>query len=213
MTATTPSLSTPWRLGLFAILAIVMVATRSNLIPLGTHIGSLPDATWAVFFIAGFYLRDSVRWAFPALMALAVGVDYAVISSQGLNFWQHYCVSPAYWFLVPSYAALWFGGAWLRQRYNGLHARELGLLLVGAIVAISVCYLVSNGSYYWLSDHWRTAAGATASFGGWIKNLGDWYLPFTGMTLVYVAIAAALHVIATLSHAMPALRAGDRQRH
>lgn len=197
MTATNPSLSTPWRLGVFAILAIVMVATRANLIHLGTHIGSLPDASWAVFFIAGFYLRGSVRWAFPALMALAVGVDYAVISGQGLSFWSHYCVSPAYWFLVPSYAALWFGGAWLRQRYDGLHARELGLLLVSAVAAASVCYLVSNGSYYWLSNHWQAAAGVTASFGGWMKNLGDWYLPFIGLTLVYVAIAAVLHVLAT----------------
>lgn len=195
MTASNPRLSTPWCFGLFAILAIVMLATRSNLISLGTHIGSLPDASWAVFFIAGFYLKGSVRWAFPLLMALAVAIDYFVISRQGISFWSHYCVSPAYWFLLPSYAALWFGGAWLRERYAGLHARELALLLGSVVVAVSVCYLISNGSYYWLSDHWLADAGAPRSFAGWTKNLGDWYLSFVGMALVYVAVAAVLHVL------------------
>lgn len=195
MTAANPSLSTPSRLGLFAILAIVMLATRSNLITLGTHIGSLPDASWAVFFIAGFYLTRSWRWAFPVLMGLAVAIDYAVITRQGISFWEHYCVSPAYWFLVPSYAALWFGGAWLRQRYDGLHVRDLALLLVSVVVAASVCYLISNGSYYWLSGHWLAGSNATRSLAGWGKNLGDWYLPFVGMALIYVVVAAVLHVL------------------
>lgn len=213
MTATDSNPSTSWRFGLFAILAIVMLATRSNLISLGTHIGSLPDASWAVFFIAGFYLRGSVRWAFPALMALAVAIDYFVITAQGLSFWSHYCVSPAYWFLVPSYAALWFGGAWLRERYAGLHARELGLLLVSVVVAASVCYLVSNGSYYWLSNHWQAASGATPSLAGWTKNLGDWYLSFVGMALVYVAIAAVLHVLAVRTLGwLPQGEAGKQRR-
>lgn len=53
MTATLP------RVGLFLVLALVMAATRIN------HFGALPDASWAVFFLAGFYLRGSARWAFP----------------------------------------------------------------------------------------------------------------------------------------------------
>jgi hypothetical protein len=188
MTASNSSLTTPWRLGLLALLAIVMLATRSHL--LSDHFGPLPDASWAVFFIAGFYLRGSARWAFPALMALAVGIDYAVITGQGIGFWQHYCVSPAYWFLLPSYGALWLGGTWLRARYTGLHARELGLLVASAVVAASACYLLSNGSFYWLS-----ASVPARSFAGWLENLGDWYLIFVRTTLVYVGVAAALHAL------------------
>src|SRR5690606_36139481 len=60
--------------GILALLAVVMLATRIN------HFGALPDASWAVFFIAGFYLRGWGRWAFPLLMALAVAIDYVVIS-------------------------------------------------------------------------------------------------------------------------------------
>ena len=196
MTAPNSSLTTSWRVGIFALLALVMVATRSHL--LTDHFFPLPDASWAVFFIASFYLRGSVRWAFPALMGLAVAIDYFVISSQGLGFWEHYCVSPAYWFLVPSYAALWFGGSWLRSRYAGLHVRELALLIASAIVVTSVCYVISNGSFYWLSQSWITAnpSAPVRSFGGWIENLGDWYLPFVRSTLIYIGVATGLHVAA-----------------
>ncbi|GAA0722139.1 hypothetical protein [Dokdonella soli] len=184
MNTANPSLSNIARAGILLILALVMLATRIN------HFGALPDASWAVFFVAGFYLRGSARWAFPALMALAVLIDFFVITSQGINFWSHYCVSPAYWFLVPSYGALWFGGSWLRQRYAGLHARELGLLIGSAAVAASVCYLVSNGSFYWIS-----ASVPARSFAGWMENLGDWYLPYLRTTLMYVGIATVLHAL------------------
>src|SRR5690606_22182741 len=80
------------------------------------------------------------------------------------------------------------------------------------VVAASVCYLISNGSYYWLGSHWLAASGATRSLAGWGKNLGDWYLSFVGMALVYVAVAAVLHVLAMQPlRALPA-RAGNRQR-
>ena len=84
------TLSNPQRAGILAILAIVMLATRVN------HFSALPDASWAVFFVAGFYLRGSARWAFPLLMALAVLIDFFVITGQGIDFWSHYCVSIAY---------------------------------------------------------------------------------------------------------------------
>lgn len=206
MPTASPTLSTTSRAGILLILALVMLATRIN------HFGALADASWAVFFIAGFYLpagssatgrasmrgsfnlRDSMLWAFLLLMALAVLIDFCVVTSQGISFWSHYCVSPAYWFLVPSYAALWIGGSLLRNRYAGLHVRELGLLLVSAVVATSLCYLISNGSFYWIS-----ANVPVRSFAGWLENLGDWYAPYLRTTLMYVVIAAALHVATVLT--------------
>jgi hypothetical protein len=181
------TLTNPQRAGIFAILALVMTATRVN------HFAALPDASWAVFFVAGFYLRGSARWAFPLLIALAVLIDFVVITSQGIDFWSHYCVSAAYWFLLPAYFSLWFGGAMLRRLYAGLSVRALGLLGAFLLVAVSTCYLISNGSYYWLSDGWL-AAGNVRSFAGWIENLGDWYVPYLRTSAIYVGIAAALHV-------------------
>ena len=212
-----PSLS--WRSGIFAVLALVMIATRSTL--LRDHLFPLPDASWAVFFVAGFYFSTGSREhlyglfsrslgmaSFVLLMALAVLIDYVVISAQGMGFWQHYCVSPAYWFLLPSYAALWIGGAFLRAHYRGLHAREFGLLVASALVAASVCFVISNGSFYWIS-----ASVPMRSFGGWIENLGDWYRPFVQTTLAYVAFAAIVHALAVqFLRWMPAGAGGQQRR-
>ena len=59
-----------------SLLALLMLATRSHVF---SHFTPVPDASWAVFFIGGFYLRGWGRWAFPLLMVLAVGIDWAVI--------------------------------------------------------------------------------------------------------------------------------------
>jgi hypothetical protein len=208
-TATSP-LSSVTRVGILLILALVMLATRTN------HFSALPDASWALFFVAGFYLSSadpsatartslrglldsSARWAFPLLMALAVLIDFFVITGQGMDFWSHYCVSVAYWFLVPSYAAMWLGGSLLRKYHTGLHVRELGLLIVCVVAATSVCYLISNGSFYWLSPSWINANAPVRSFSGWITNLGDWYLPYLRTSLMYVGVATMLHVATLLA--------------
>ena len=54
------------RFGIFLLLALVMAATRLH------HFSVIPDASWGIFFLAGFWLRGSARWAFPLLIAEAV---------------------------------------------------------------------------------------------------------------------------------------------
>jgi len=176
------------RLGIFSVLALVMAATRLH------HFDAIPDASWGVFFLAGFWLRGSARWAFPLLMAEAVLVDFFAITSQGLSFWSHYCVSPGYWFLVPSYFALWLGGSWLARHQAGLRASTLALAALALLVSEAVCYALSNASFYWLSP----TTAAARSIDGWLVNLGDWYLPFLGTTALYVAIGAVFHVLVSL---------------
>lgn len=168
------------------VLALVMGVTRIH------HLGMIPDASWAVFFVAGFYLHAHARWVLPVLFGVAVLVDAYVITAAGLNFWSHYCVSPAYWFLLPAYLSLWFGGHWLARQKVGLHWRSLGALSVALLLSASACYLLSNGSFYWLSDSWG-GVDAQRSLGGWFANLGHWYWPFLKVTTMYVTIAALLH--------------------
>ncbi|MBD8899455.1 hypothetical protein [Rhodanobacter sp. DHG33] len=181
--------TTTRRLAIFLALALVMGVTRFH--PSLLH-HALWDASWGVFFLAGFWLRGQGRWAFPLLMAEAVLVDYFVISGMGINFWDHYCVSAAYWFLVPSYGALWLGGSWLAKRQSGLDLRTLGLAVAALLVTEGACYLISNGSFYWIS----ASVPAPRSFGAWFANLGDWYLPFLGGTSLYVGLGAVVHVLA-----------------
>ncbi len=173
------------RYGIFAILALVMAGTRIN------HFAPLPDASWVVFFAAGFYLSRAWRWVLPALIVEAVLIDYLVITTQGISFWQHYCVSAAYWFLVPAYLSMWFGGVWLARNYHGLGMRELALAIVAFIVGENLCYLISNGSFYWLS----ASVPEPRSVGAWMENLGDWYLSYFESQGVYFVIAVALHAL------------------
>lgn len=169
-------------IALLAGLAAVMAATRLH------HFAVLPDASWAVFFVAGFYLRRWTAWAFPLLMALAVVVDYVVITAQGMDFWQHYCVSPGYWMLVPAYSSLWAGGLWLARQQGGTGAR-LGKLAMALVASVAVCQLFAQGGFYWMSD-----VVAQKSLGGWAKNYFDWVGPYLLTTTLYVGAAVALHV-------------------
>ena len=178
------TLSATQRAFIFLILALVMAGTRIN------HFAAIPDASWAVFFVAGFYLRGSWRWAFALLIAIAVLVDLLVITGQGLNFWQHYCVSPAYWFLLAAYGAMWAGGAFLRKFHTGSAAQGLGLLAACLLVSASVCFVISNGSFYWLSSQ-----VATRSFAGWVENMGHWYFGYLRTSVMYVLLATSLHLV------------------
>lgn len=177
------------RLVILLALAVVMAVTRIHLSLLHHNV---LDASWAIFFLAGFWLRGIGRWAFPLLMLEAVLIDYLVIHGQGIDFWSHYCVSLAYWFLIPSYFSLWLGGSWLAKHQLGLRLPTLGLAAVALMVSETVCYLVSNGSFYWLS----ASVPLPRSFVSWFANLGDWYLPFLETTALYVGIGAFVHVLA-----------------
>jgi hypothetical protein len=188
------------RLGTFLALALVMAVTRGAIHI--HHFEAFPDASWGVFFLAGFWLRGNARWAFPLLMAEAVLVDYLVISDQGIAFWSYYCVSPAYWFLIAAYGALWAGGSWLARHQSGLKLSTLGLAVAALLVSEAACFVVSNRSVYRLCAR----VPAPRSMGAWLENMGDWYLPFLQVTALYAGLGAALHVLVvqlkrTLAHA------------
>jgi len=178
---------------ILSLLVLLMAGTRIN------HFAPVPDASWAVFFIGGFYLRSWTRWAFPLLMGLAVVVDWAVISNQSINFWQHYCVSAAYWMLVPAYFAMWAGGMLLRRYYTGATLKSLGLLAASLIGSVALCHLIAQGSFYWIS-----ASVAEPSFAGWAKNYSDWLLPYMQTAAMYVGAAALVQVVVEATSKQPA---------
>ncbi len=175
---------------ILVLLAALMQVTRSHLPVLATHIGPVPDASWAVFFMAGFYLRGWSRWAFPLFMVLAMTVDYAVITGQGMDFWSHYCVSAAYWCLVPAYLALWVGGSLTARLAQQLSDnRTLVVACVALVASVVVCHLISQGSFYWISD-----SVVQPTLAGWWKNYSDWFVPFLRSTAIYVGLGAIVHV-------------------
>lgn len=187
-----------------SLLVLLMAATRSHAF---THFTPVPDASWAVFFIGGFYLRAWARWAFPALMLLAVGIDYAVIAGQGQAFFSHYCVSPGYWMLIPAHAAMWAGGHWLRSRYQGASLGALARTATVLPLATAACHLFAQGGFYWLSP-----AVARPDLAGWAANYGHWFLPYLAATAMFVAVAAVAQAAceAIVRHGAPAGRDARR---
>jgi hypothetical protein len=119
---------------------------------------------------------------------LAAGIDLSVIHYFGVS---NYCLTAAYAFNLPAYAVLWLGGLWLHREMRG--ALSDALRLAGsAIAALSVCFAITNGSFYWLGGRVREA-----SMAGWVENFSDWYLSYVITALLYVAIAAVAHVAVT----------------
>lgn len=163
-----------WLVG--GILLLVMLATR---IHVSNH---LQDASWAIFFLAGFYLR---HWlSFGVFMAAAVLIDYIAISQMGVS---SFCVTDAYVALVPAYGALYAAG----RGFGGMYRESLSALLplaASLLVGVVACEVISSGSFYAVSPRF-----ASEGLGGFVQDLGK-YLPHN------LAIAAFYVGIATLAH-------------
>ncbi len=122
----------------------LMLVTR------GKHFGSEfnpPDATLAIFFIAGVYLRHI---AYPALlMAFAILIDYFAIRN-GVSGW---CITPAYLFLIPTYLTMWFGG----KTFSSLDVASIsnGLALgTQLFVCSAMAFTISSGGFYLFSGYY-----------------------------------------------------------
>lgn len=176
--------SRPAQYGLFAALLTLMLATRFH------HFGDalhLPDASMAVFFLGGLYLRRHA--AFIAYLLAAVAIDYVAITGRGLSFFQHYCVTPSYAFLLLAYAALWYAG---RMYAPHMAARPRALLggLGVALLAASVSFLISNGAFYWWGGRYPQP-----HFAEYIERVWKWGPLFVRTTLGYVAAGFLAHAL------------------
>ena len=171
----------PRRPLLLALLAFSMAATRFN------HAGTAwlpPDASWAVFFIAGFYLGGEWRWALGMLLIEAVGIDFLAIRHYGIS---NYCATLAYWFILPAYSVLWLGGAWLHRHYRHAALPDFARLCASLLLSVTLCYLITNGSSYWLGGRI-----AHPDLGGWWSHFTRWYGHFLMVPCAYVGLAALL---------------------
>ena len=173
-------LSLPVQLSVAAFLALLMAATR------GHHFASLeylPSASWAVFFLAGVYLRPV--WFFPAFLLEAVLLDYSAITWGGVS---SFCVTPAYSLLLPAYGSLWLAGRWFAGHYRE-QLSCLWQLAVAVLAGAAICELLSSGGFYFFSG--RFADPQMAEFGARLLKYFPAYLTtITG----YVALAALLHI-------------------
>ena len=165
-----------WLVG--GILLLVMLATR-------VHVSDhLLDASWAVFFLAGFYLRNAV--SFGVFMAAAMAIDYVAVNQLGVS---DFCLSPAYWALVPAYGALFVSGRWFAGQYQGETFASLGKLIIAVIAGFAVSEVISSGSFYALSG---TFAEVTwGEFGAQLLKYSPHGLYIMSL---YLSAATLLHI-------------------
>jgi len=179
-------LSLPHPLPVGLLLAALMAATRSHHFATALH---LPDASWAVFFLAGALLPGWLPLA--GLLALAAAVDYLAITFGGVSA---FCVSPAYVALLPAYGALYLAGRWYAPRHRPT-VRSLLAFTGAALVGTAICELLSSGAFYFFSG--RFAEPTLAEFGVRLER----YFPnaLEGMALYLGAAVIAYAAFAAVA--------------
>lgn len=133
------------QIAIVILFVLLMAATRSHHVA-GLH--NLPDASWAIFFLAGQYVRRGI--VFALLAVLATAIDAIAIGWGGVS---DYCVTPAYAMLLPTYAALWLGGRWVARRMAEGRA-ALPTLVVAVGVSATIAELCSSGGFYFLGGRY-----------------------------------------------------------
>ncbi|OQX12897.1 MAG: hypothetical protein BWK73_13665 [Thiothrix lacustris] len=165
-----------WLVG--SVLLAAMLITRAHVTD------HLLDASWAVFFLAGFYLRNAL--AFGVFMATAVAIDYVAITKFGVS---DFCVSQAYVALVPAYGALYVAGRWFAGQYQGETLATLGKLMLAVVVGFAVSEVISSGSFYAFSGTFADIN--LQEFAGRLMK----YAPHGLYVMsLYLAIATLLHL-------------------
>lgn len=164
-------------IALCALLMLLMAATRSHHFDSLNH---LPDASLAAFLLAGFYLPFI---AFPVLLVVAGLADYFAFNYAGVSDW---CFSPAYWFLIPTYAVLFYAGRFYATRHSQTW-RSLGLFTVIAFAATSVAFVISSGSFFLFSG--RFAEMSALQYAG---SVAKYFLPYQVSAFMYLSVAVAI---------------------
>jgi hypothetical protein len=163
------------------LFAVLMIITRSHHF-ISLH--NLPGASWAVFFLAGVYLR--AVWSLAGFLALTWVLDYAAYAWGGASA---FCLTPAYTFLLPAYASLWFAGRWYASRHQYAW-RSLMPLFLSILSGLILCELFSSGGFYFFSGRFADTT--------WFEFLGrtSVYFPmYVESFLYYAGLAIALHWI------------------
>lgn len=160
-------------------LAGLMAATRFN------HFGSpvsLPDASLAVFWLAGLYLRP--YWL-PLFIVEAGLLDWVSIAG-GVSDW---CVTPAYGFLIPTYGCLWLLAR--RHAWRGrVEWRTLPSLVGSLGLALMLAFAISNTSFYLLSGYFGDLGLAE-----YARAVLRYFPAYAGYAYVYAAAGLAVHAV------------------
>lgn len=127
-----------------AILTLLMLATRTHHFASFNH---LPSASIAIFFLAGMYLRNIKAFWFFYILTLIVDLASSYYRGQFGD-----CITTSYPALVLSYGVMFTVGYYTRPNWqqSDWHVNIIKVALA-LLVASSIAFFISNGSYYVLS--------------------------------------------------------------
>ena len=162
------------------LLLFILITTRSH------FFNHIQDASWAIFFILGFYIRKAI--GLPIFLLAAFIVDMIVIESKG---GESYCFTVSYPFLAPAYGSLWLAGRWFSNHYSE-SLKGLSYFVLAAVVGITVCDVISSGAFYWFSGRFENTN--VTEFAGRIARFLPMYLK---STMMFLGLAAAVHLLVT----------------
>jgi hypothetical protein len=162
------------------LLAAAMLLTRSH------HFGtafSPPDASLAVFFLAGLWIASGS--IFGGLLVVAALADQIAFASN-VSDW---CVTAAYGCLIPAYGAMWFGGKLCRDA-SLFSAPGFARLALSMIVSCAVYFVISSGSFFLLSGYFDGMSMSEY----WSRTIKyfPWYLGWASAYAVSALIVAEL---------------------
>lgn len=153
-----------------AAIAFLMILTR------GSHVltsVALPDASLALLLIGGLYLRKAA-W-FTLFVVLATAIDFGAASIDSV---QAFCLTAAYWGMLPTYVVMWLAGVWLSKQVDSLNALKFTLVSLTSTLA---AFVISTQTYYLFSGRFPNSGILETMQYGWN------YLPsFTGFTAMYL---------------------------
>lgn len=169
---------------LFVVLVLSMAATRYHHFSAVLHIA---DTSWAVFFLAGLYLR--ARWMLVALMGLAVVIDLAAVWTDGLGMTG--CFSPAYPGLLLAYGVLWGAGRLSRHSMRPNESAVTTILTVIGWLTLGViaAFALSNLSFWAWSGHF-----ADLSLGDYLQRVMGYLGHYMAATGLYVGLGLGVMI-------------------
>lgn len=172
-------------------LAALMAATRIHHFGVGAI---APDASTAVFFLAGLMLASPLY--ILAFSALAISLDMIALGPLAVS---DACMSTGYWLLFAGYVALWFAGR-IGRTTARLDVLSSAKLLVLASLGVGVFFFLSNVGYYFGSDY------ASLGVQEYVTRVSR-YLPFYWLvTLAYAAAGITVFALASRGRAIFATR-------
>lgn len=155
-------------------LAAAIALTRTS------HFGTseiLPDASLAAFLLGGLLLQRSC--GFGVMLAVAFGAD--VVSAQTATE-AGWCMTPAYFGLIPTYGVLWLAGRRLGVRLNYSPSKLDFVHAAGvSLAAITLAFVISNATWY--------------AFSGTLENMpltsfalavAKYFPPYLGSAMLYL---------------------------